>query len=313
MPKHFTRVCRSAVAIAAFAGIAGAALGEPAQIIVDDTRVFPESLTSTADGTIIIGSMDHGTVYRAEAGAAKATPWIPAGPNGLGRVLGVLADEAENTLWVCTNDTDPKGNAAELKAFDLKTAAPKGGYPFDGGGLCNDIVVARGGTVLATDTRGGRILARKPGATALTVWAADPKWVGIDGIAMLTDGAVLFNNVRQNQLIRVAVKPDGTAGAATLLNLSQPIDGPDGMRTLQDGRIILAENRSGKIDIVKVEGENARIETIADGFRFTPTAVTVVGDTAWALEAKFAYRNDPALKDKDPGTFGATAVRIPGP
>jgi hypothetical protein len=29
------------------------------------------------------------------------------------------------------------------------------------------------------------------------------------------------------------------------------------------------------------------------------------------LEAKFAYRNDPALKDKDPGQFGATAVQLP--
>jgi hypothetical protein len=316
MPKHFRlldRACRGAVSIAAVIGVAGVALAQPAQIIIDDTRVFPESLTSTADGTIIIGSMDHGTVYRAASGAAKAVPWIAAGPNGLGRVLGVLADDAANTLWLCTNDTDPKGNAAELKAFDLKTAMPKAGYAFDGGGLCNDIAIARDGTVFVTDTRGGRILSRKPGATTLIVWAADPKWVGIDGIAILADGAVLFNNVRQNQLVRVDVKPDGTSGAATLLALSQPIDGPDGMRTLQDGRIILAENRSGKIDIVNVEADKARIETIKDGFKFTPTAVTVVGDTAWALEAKFAYRNDPALKDKDPGLFGPTAVPMPKP
>ena len=60
-----------------------------------------------------------------------------------------------------------------------------------------------------------------------------------------------------------------------------------------------------------IEGNKAEIETIKDGFKFTPTAVTVVGDTAWALEAKLAYRNDPALKDKDPGQFGATAVQIP--
>ena len=124
---------------------------------------------------------------------------------------------------------------------------------------------------------------------------------------------MLFNNVRQNQLVRVDMKPDGTAGSATLLELSQPIDGPDGMRTLPDGRVVLAENRSGKIDIVTVEGDKAGISTIKDGFKFTPTAVTVVGNTAWALEAKFAYRNDAALKDKDPGLFGPTPVQIPAP
>jgi sugar lactone lactonase YvrE len=305
--NRISRVAMPLVMLASFAAHA-----QQTRIVVDDTHVFPESLTSTADGSVIIGSLDHGTVYRAAAGAAKATPWIAAGPNNLGHVLGVFANEAANTLWVCTNDLDPKSTAAELKAFDLKTAAAKGGYPFPGGGFCNDIAVARGGTLYVTDTKGGRILTLKPGGTALTVWAADPKWVGIDGIALLPTGAILFNNVRENQLVRVDMKPDGTAGAATQLTLSQPIDGPDGMRAMRDGRIILAENRAGKIDIVDVAGDAAKIQTIKDGFKFTPTAVTVVGDTAWVLEAKFAYRNDPTLKDKDPGPFGATAVSLPG-
>jgi hypothetical protein len=130
-------------------------------------------------------------------------------------------------------------------------------------------------------------------------------------IAVLPDGDVLFNNVRQNQLVRVAVKPDGSAGEATFLELSQQIDGPDGMRALPDGRIIVAENRGGKIDIVRVEGNKAAIETIKDGFKLTPTAVTVSGATVWVTEAKFAYLNDPKLKDQDPGPFSAVAVPLP--
>jgi hypothetical protein len=288
-----------------------AGLAQPATIVIDDTRVFPESLTSTADGTIIIGSMVHGTVYRAAPGVMKATPWIPPGSDGLTRVLGVFSHDASNTLWVCANHPDPTNNGAELKAFDLKTAAPKGTYPFPGGGLCNDIAVARDGTTYVTDTRGGRILFLKRGDADLSVLWADPKWVGIDGIALLSNGSVLFNNVRQNQLVRVDIKPGGIPGTVTQLELSQPIDGPDGMRALPDGRLILAENRSGKIDIVTVEGDKAKITTIKDGFKLTPTAVTVAGGTAWVIEAKFAYLNDPALKDKDPGQFGATAVQMP--
>jgi sugar lactone lactonase YvrE len=281
------------------------------QIVIDDKRSFPESLTSTADGTIILGSLDHGTIYRAPKGSTKATPWIAAGPNGLERVLGVFAHDASNTLWVCTNTTDPQGKDATLKAFDLAAGTPKGSYPFPDGGLCNDIDVSRDGTVLATDTRGGRILALKPGATALAVWATDAKWVGIDGIAVLTDRSVLFNNVRENQLVRVEMNADGTAGAATLLELSQPISGPDGMRALRDGRVIMVENRSGKIDLVRVEGNKATITTIKDGFTQSLTAVTVDGNTAWVIETKFAYRNDPQFKDKDPEPFGATAVPLP--
>ena len=151
------------------------ALAQPTQIIIDDTRVFPESLTSTADGTVIIGSLDHGTIYRAAPGAAKAIPWIAPGSDGLTRVLGVLAHDASNTLWVCTDDPDPNGGKAELKAFDLENAAPKGNYPFPGGGLCNDIAVARDGTTYVTDTRGGRILVLKRGATALDVLWSRPE------------------------------------------------------------------------------------------------------------------------------------------
>jgi sugar lactone lactonase YvrE len=300
-----------AIAIAALAGVPLAAVAQRTEILIDDTRVFPESLTSTTNGTIIIGSLDHGTVYRVTPGASKAVTWIPAGTDGLTRTLGVFANDAANLLWVCTNDPDQNKNKAELKAFDLKTGVPKAKYPFPDGGLCNDVAVARDGTIYVTDTRGGRILSLKRGATSLAVWGADDKWKGIDGIAILRNGAVLFNNVRQNQLARVDVKADGSAGTPTFLDLSQPIDGPDGMRALPGGHVILAENRSGKIDIVTFDGDKAKIETIKDGFKLSPVAVTVIGKTAWVIEAKFAYRNDPALKDKDPGTFGATAVQVP--
>jgi streptogramin lyase len=299
------------VALTSAIGIVPSAFAQPSQVIIDDERAFPESLTSTADGTIYLGSFVHGTVYRAMPGAAKATAWIPAGPGDLTRGVGVFAHEASNTLWVCTADPDPNNNITMLRAFDLKTAALKGKYPFPGGGFCNDIAVTRDGTTLATDTRGGRILALKPGAEALTVWGEDPKWVGIDGIAMLPDGAVLFNNVRQNQLVRVAAKADGSAGTATMLELSQPIDGPDGMRALPDGRFVLAENRSGRIDITHVDGDKATIQMIKDGFKLSPTAVTVIGSNVWVSEAKFAYLNDPKLKDQDPGAFSAIAVPLP--
>jgi streptogramin lyase len=311
IPRYVLRRWGCVAALMSAIGAVTPAIAQQSQIIIDDQRAFPESLTSTADGTIYIGSFVHGTVYRALPGATTATPWIPAGPTDLTRGVGVFAHEPSNTLWVCSADPDQSNNTTILRAFDLKTAALKGTYPFPGGGFCNDIEVMRDGTTLATDTRGGRILALKPGGEALTVWAADPKWVGIDGIALLADGDVLFNNVRQNQLVRVVVKPDGSAGAGTILELSQPIDGPDGMRALPDARIVLAENRSGRIDIVRVDGSKAAIETIKEGFKLSPTAVTVIGATVWVTEAKFAYLNDPALKDQDPGTFSAVAVALP--
>lgn len=36
------------------------------------TRVFPESLTSTSDGTLIVGNLGHGDVLRIAPGATTA-------------------------------------------------------------------------------------------------------------------------------------------------------------------------------------------------------------------------------------------------
>ncbi len=62
---------------------------------------------------------------------------------------------------------------------------------------------------------------------------------------------------------------------------------------------------AGRLDHVTVTGDNAKIDVLKDGFN-GPTAVTRVGDTAWVLEGKLKYMNDPKLGD--PGPFKAYAV-----
>ena len=56
--------------------------------------------------------------------------------------------------------------------------------------------------------------------------------------------------------------------------------------------------------------QNATIKTIKEGLESTP-GVTVARGMAWIVEGKLNYRNDPAMKDKDPGTFKMFAVPLP--
>src|SRR5580698_11306886 len=81
------------------------------EITLPGTRVFPESLTSLSDGTLIIGSLGHGNVLRIAPGKTLAEEWIKPGTGGLNGVLGVFADEKSKTLWVCSNNLDNKGEA----------------------------------------------------------------------------------------------------------------------------------------------------------------------------------------------------------
>src|SRR5512145_282591 len=120
--------------LALWIGAIGAAQSRP-EIEVNDTMVSPESITHSQDGSVYFGSTAKGTIYRAAPGAAQAEPWIQASTAGLSNVLGVLADDKTNTLWVCQNSTGGRGGApivgqTALRSFDLKNGAAKGTYPF---------------------------------------------------------------------------------------------------------------------------------------------------------------------------------------
>ncbi len=301
-------------ALALAARIVAAAAPLP-DIVMDGSNLYPESMSSAADGSVYIGSM-KGIVFRARPGSAKATPWIkPSARNGILTLLGVLVDEPERTLWLCSSPgalrSPPVTGTASLMAFDLKTGRQRGNYPFPApASVCNDISVAPNGDVYASDTPNGRILRLAKGTKSLTVFAEDARLKGIDGLVFGGNGVLYVNNVSRNQLLIVDIHPDGTAGPITQMVLSQPVAGPDGFRFIGGNRFLLAEGNAGRIDLVTISGIRADIHVLHEGLQ-SPPAVTLVGNTVYALEGKILYLLNPALKGKDPGPFKAYAVPLP--
>jgi len=278
------------------------------EISFDGPRIFPESLTSTKNGDVYFGSLGQDSVYRATSKESQAKTWIQPKSNGLATVLGVFADEKAGVLWVCTSTTGGRNGApvageTALKAFNLKDASFKASYPFPGNGLCNDIAVAKDGTVYATDTTQGRVLRLKKGASALDVWANDAKTLATaDGIALLADGNVYVNSVGQSTLMRIDVMKDGSAGPITKLETSRPLMGPDGMRSVGSKTMLLVEG--GRLDEVTINGNKADVKVLKDGMTGI-TAVTLTGGNAYVAEAKLNLRNDAT---KDPGAFRAMGI-----
>ncbi len=280
------------------------------EITLPGERLYTESITSTKDGTLIVGSLGKGDVSRIAYGTTSVEEWIKPGTNGLNAVFGVYADEKHKTLWVCSDKTDAGAGEAAVKSFDLKTAAPKGSYPLPGNGpFCNDIAVADDGTAYISDTAQATIWMLKPGDKTLVAAVQDPLLAGADGLAFGEKSVLYVNSVTKNKLVRVNLKPDGTSTSVTDLKLSQPITRPDGMRTIGKNRLLMAEN-SGNMDIVTFSGDTANIQVIKSGLEATP-AVTATRGMAWIAEGKLNYRSDPKLKDKDPGPFKMYAVPLP--
>jgi streptogramin lyase len=299
---------------------------QAADVIVPGNTDFPESMTGTADGTLYFSSFAGGRIFRATPGATEAQEWIKQGANGLSSVLGVLADPKSNTLYACSDDlhggglTIPGGDeVTALKLFDLTTGAPKASLPLPDSkllgqtALCNDIAVASDGTAYVTDSLSGYILRLKPGSSTLEVWAHDPRWdvkgAQLDGIAIM-DGNVYANIFEGDGLYRIAMNPDGSAGAITKLQTPRPLYHSDGLRAFGANKLLMVEGETkGFLDLITISGDSAQIDTVKGGFA-GPVSLWQVGGTVYVLDTPLSYLFNPKLKGKGP-PFTAFAVKAP--
>jgi sugar lactone lactonase YvrE len=296
-----------------------------ADVVVPGATDFPESMSASADGTLYFSSVGNGRVWRAKPGEATASGFIKSGSNGLASALGVLADDKSNTLYVCSDDFSSGGikipgasTGASLKLFDLKTGEAKGSIAVPGQAtLCNDIVVAKDGNAYVSDSFGARILRLKPGATEFEVWATDPRWnvpgkPQLDGIAQLPDGSIYSNVFEGDGLYRVTMNADGSAGTITKLQTSRPLYHSDGLRAFGPNQLLMVEGETkGDLDLITIDGDNAKIETVKDGFD-GPVALAQVGDQIYVLDVPLRYLLGQEGKDhKAPPPFKAIAVPAP--
>lgn len=277
------------------------ALAQPGTIFIGNDREHPESITTASDGSIFIGSWGKSAVYRVRADTGTVEPWITT---GLNTVVGVFAHGS--ALWVCSSAPFGSDGPTFANSYDVATGDLTGSYQFPGGGFCNDFAVGRNGAVFMSDTTNARILVLQPGASELTVFAEDADLLaGVDGLAIL-DGELVANSVTANRLLMIEIDDDFAFGGITELTLSQPVEGPDGMRTLRtDDGILLVEG--DRLVLVTIDGITADIKVIQEGFEGA-TAVTQAGGFAYVIEAKLAYIFDPDLGD--PGEFNAIPVDL---
>jgi sugar lactone lactonase YvrE len=301
-----------------------AAAAAPTVVTLPGDRAYPESITSTSDGTLYVGGFATGGVLRVRPGAAQAEPWIKPGASDSRSTLGVLADEKSNTLWVCSNDLSAMGvntpgsdKGSALKGFDLTTGEGKISATLPGAHtLCNDIAVGPDNSVYVTNSFAPQILRLRPGSNTLEVWADDPsftppeKGAGLDGLAFAGDGSLFVDTFNKGELFHVAVN-DGKAGKITRLQSSRPTALTDAIRPMGGNKFLMIEG-DGKVDRITIAGDKASVDTLKDGFN-GPTGVTQVGNTAWVSEGQLPYLLDPAKKGQGPKLpFKLYAVELSG-
>lgn len=258
-----------------------------ADILIGDAKSQPESMTVAPGGVLIVGSASSPFVYKVPPGSSTAEKFIDVSAEGAGTFfLGMLADAASHTLWTCqltpVPGTTPARRHTALRGFDLSTGAPKLRWNLPGDdSLCNDFTIGPDKALYITDTVNGRIYRLPAGASTAELYLEHRTLMGVDGITFL-DGTLYVNNVIFNKLYRIPVDAAGKPGPPVDIWMDQPVRGPDGMRAAH-GKLFVAENASGIISAITVNGDKASVTVLKDGLK-TPTAIEPAGDTLWFTE-----------------------------
>jgi hypothetical protein len=258
-----------------------------AEILIGDAKSQPESLTVAPDGAVIVGSASSPFVYKVRPGSSTAEKFIDASDEPAGTFFfGMLADAASNTLWTCQLTPVPGATPARkhtaLRGFDLTTGAVKMRWNLPGDdSTCNDFAIGPDKALYITDTANGRIFRLAPGAQSAELFLEHRTLMGVDGITFL-DGTLYVNNVIFNKLYRIPVDAAGKPGTPVDIWMDQPVRGPDGMRAA-NGKLYVAENGSGTIAAMTVNGDKASVTVLKDGLK-TPTGIEPAGDTLWFTE-----------------------------
>jgi hypothetical protein len=282
---HNLSARRLAACVALLTGLVQVA--SAADILIVDSKSQPESLTVAPGGKLIVGSASTPFIYQVRPGSTTVEKFVDASSEGAGTFFfGMLADSANNTLWACQLTPVPGATPVKrhtaLRGFDLTTGAEKLRWNLPGeNSTCNDFSLGPDKALYISDTANSRIYKLPAGATSAELFLEDHALYGIDGITFL-DGTLYVNNVFSNNLYRIPVDAAGKAGQPVDIWMDQPVKGPDGMRAV-NGKLLVAENGSGKISVITINGDKASVTVIKEGLK-TPTAVEPAGDTIWIAE-----------------------------
>jgi len=245
-----------------------------AEILIKDAKSQPESLAAAPDGTLIVGSASTPFVYKIRPGSTTPEVFIDASAEGPGTFfLGQLIDG--NTVWSCVltpvPNTTPAQRKSSLIGSDLATGKRKLRWDLPGtNSLCNDMAVGPDKALYISDTIVGKIFRLAPGATSAELWLEHRNLTGIDGLTFL-NGVLYYNSVFFNNLYRVPVDAQGKPGTPVEIWMDAPVKGIDGMR-IANGKIVQAENGSGKIHVLTIDGDRAHVTVLKEGLN-QPTAM----------------------------------------
>ena len=279
----------------------------PPQIGFSADQLYPETASwSAKENAFFVSSVRHGAVGKVTLDG-KYTPFIS--DDKLVSTVGLLADDAHNTLWVTNSDpgagdrTNPgtQGKLAGVAAYDEATGARRAYYDLGslapGAHFANDVSVDDAGNVYVTDSFSPTIF--RIGADGKTSIFAQNALFGkgdgfnLNGIAWHEDGYLLVGKYNSGDLFRVSVA-DPTK--VEKVELPEALKGADGFHLVDGQHLIVVQNLGldRTVELVSTDGwKSAKIVRQLKSGLSMPSSATQVGQDIYVLNSRIDTLFDP--------------------
>ena len=276
-------------------------------------HLYPESVSWSAKQKVFfVGSVRHGTIGKVSPDG-KYVPFIT--DDKLVSSLGILVDDARNTLWVAIADpgvgdrTNPstQGKLAAVAAYDATTGERRAYYDLGslnpGAHFANDVALDKAGNVYVSDSFAPNIY--RIGTDGQTsIFAQNPvlkdgDGFNLNGIAWHSGGYLLVGKYNSGEIFRIPVS-DPTR--IEKVALSKPIKGADGFHLVDSEHLIVAQNLGTDtvVELVSTDGwKSARVAQRQKSGMSMPSAATQVGKNIYVLDSRIDNLFDPKATKVD--------------
>jgi sugar lactone lactonase YvrE len=260
----------------------------PVQPVADLPGQFPESITIDRWGNMYLGLFLAGTILKITPSGHQSTlVTFPSNAAGSSETLGVRVGPDGN-LYAAVANTDSTLSGVWRVSPSGHTMAKIATVP----GFPNGLAFDARGNLYVSESIGGAVYRISLHGGPAQLWSDDPLLrgtagatpcgthfsglpIGANGLAFDSHGDLLVNNTTESTIVRIPVRPDGTAGPASLfVRQDCRLWGADGVTTDRWGNLYVAANAAENIVRVSPTGRLDVLASHAAGDPlFTPSDV----------------------------------------
>jgi hypothetical protein len=268
---------------------------------------YPESFTYSAKQDVfMLGSVTQGLVAKVDKAGAYA-PFIA--DDRLVSTVGLLVDDARNTVWVTNSDPGAglrtaaatQGKLAAIATYDATTGEPKAYYDLGslsaGAHFANDIALDAAGNAYITDSFAPLVYKIDTTGKA-SIFAQSPLFLAgdgfnLNGIAWLEDGYLLVGKYNSGELFRISTTDPTDIQP---VKLPEALAGADGIHLIDSEHLLVVQNLGvdRTVELTSTDGwQSATILREEASEISMPTAAATVGDDIYVLNSRLDTLFDP--------------------